>query len=337
MFVTVTIQTYNNADVLGRVLQGLGTLRCPDGADYEILVVDNNSDDETARVIERSRSGLGARLRRVFEPNQGLSYARNRAIAEARGEVICFLDDDALVDSNWLAGHIEVYREDERTVAAGGRVLLQWPVGWSRPGWLSADLDGYLSGVDLGQDRQVMRYPRYPFGCNMSVRRRTAEQIHGFSVRLGRKKSSLISNEEKHFFHKIHRMGGQVIYTPDALVHHMVPMTRLGRRFFLRRGYAQGISNVIFQTETDSAKRAFLWHLRQVAVGVMLFGGASVRTAVGCLSRRTRPSGFSRLVQTVYGLGYLVGAAQGAGELLWGSEHAVETKPRDDDNVCCGT
>ena len=337
MFVTVTIQTYNNAAVLAQVLEGLGMLRCPDGADYEILVVDNNSSDGTTTVVERSRSLLGPRLRCVFEPRQGLSYARNRAIAEARGEIICFLDDDALVDRNWLVGHLAAYREDERTVATGGRVLLQWPAGWSRPGWLSSDLDGYLSGVDLGRDGQVMHYPRYPFGCNMSVRRDTAERIHGFSVRLGRKKSSLISNEEKHFFHKIDQMGGQVVYAPNALVHHMVPAVRLGRWFFLKRGYAQGISNVILQTETHPAKRTFLWHVRQVAVGVMLFGTALGCAVVGCLPKRTRATGFSRLVRTVYGLGYIVGAARGAGATLWGSRQAPEKEPKDNGNVCCGT
>ena len=333
MFVTITIQTYNNAEILGQVLQSLGELQCPDDADYEILVVDNNSDDVTAAVVEHSRFALGSRLRYVFESNQGLSHARNRAIAEARGEIICFLDDDALADGNWLTGHVEAYREDEQTVAVGGRVLLQWPSGWSRPAWLSSDLDGYLSGVDLGQDRQVMHYPRYPYGCNMSVRRPIAEQIEGFSVRLGRKKGSLISNEEKHFFHKIHQMGGQVMYTPDALVHHMVPATRLKRRFFLRRGYAQGISNVIFQTEIDPTKRTFLWHLRQCAVGVTLFGGALARTAVSCFSRCARSAVFSGVVRAVYGLGYMVGAAQGARQAIWGSKQALATSPPDEDGA----
>lgn len=337
MFVTVTIQTYNNADVLRQVLQHLRGLRCPDGADYEILVVDNNSDDETASVVEQCRSVLGARLRRVFESNQGLSHARNRALTEARGDIICFLDDDALADSNWLAGHVKAYREDAGAVAAGGRVVLQWPAGWSRPAWLSSDLDGYLSGVDLGRDKQVMRYPRYPYGCNMSVRRQIAEQVGGFSVRLGRRKGSLMSNEEKHFFHRIHQMGGRVVYTPDAVVHHMVPTTRLKQRFFLRRAYAQGVSNVVFQTETDPARRTFLWHLRQIAVGMRLFGGAFARGAVSCLCRCSWAAGFSGLVRTAYGLGYMVGAAQGAGRTVWGSKETLESEPDGDDSLCCRT
>ena len=144
MFVTITIQTYNNARVLEQALESLAELRCPDDVDYEILVVDNNSSDETAAVIEQYRTLLEPRFRSVFEPRQGLSYARNRAIAEARGEIVAFLDDDALVDPDWLAGHVEAYREDEEAVAVGGRVLLQWPQGVVAPrlavsgsGWLS--------------------------------------------------------------------------------------------------------------------------------------------------------------------------------------------------------
>lgn len=317
MFITITIQTYNNASVLKQALQSLAELQCPDGVEYEVLVIDNNSDDETAAVIEQSRTVLGSRLRSVFETRQGLSHARNRAIAESRGEIICFVDDDALVDSHWLTEHVRAYRDNAEAVAVGGRVLLQWPDGWVRPRWLSPELDGYLSGVDLGLEGQVMHYPRYPFGCNMSVRREIAEQIHGFSVKLGRKKSSLVSNEEKYFFYRIHQMGGQVIYAPAALVHHVVPGTRLSRKFFLKRGYAQGISNVLFQTETDPVNCVLRWYLRQMAVGMRLLGRATVGAAGCCFSGRSGSARFSRLVRMTYSLGYLAEAVKGAGRMVW--------------------
>jgi len=317
VFVTITIQTYNNAAVLREALQSLATLERPEGVEYEILVVDNNSDDDTAIVIQQSETVLGSRLRSVFETKQGLSHARNRAIAEARGEIICFVDDDALVDVHWLAEHVRAYREHPQAVAVGGRVLLQWPNGWTRPRWLSVELDGYLSGVDLGTEGRIMHYPRYPFGCNMSVRRESAEKIRGFSVKLGRKKSSLVSNEEKHFFYKIHELGGEVVYMPTALVYHMVPATRLSRKFFLKRGFAQGISNVLFQTETNPGCGVLRWYVRQMAVGMRLLGEAAVGAASCCLSRGDGATRFSRAVRVTYCLGYLAEAAKGAGRRLW--------------------
>ena len=324
MFVTISIQTYNNAAVLQQALQSLAELRCPEGVDYEILVIDNNSSDGTAAVIEQSRAVLGPRLRSVFEPRQALSYARNRAIAESRGEIVAFIDDDVLVEGDWLAGHVEAYRADEHTVAVGGRVLLRWPEGWFRPEWLSLDLDGYLSGIDLGREWQIMCYPRYPYGCNMSVKREIAERIDGFSTRLGRKKASLLSNEEKHFFYRVDQMGGRVVYTPAALVHHMVPATRLSQKFFLSRGYAQGISNILFQIETDYIRHVFLWHLRQIGVGMKLLGRAVGGAAVCCLSGYDEATRFSRRVRIMYSLGYIIGATMGAGRTMWSPKEAIQ-------------
>ena len=309
MFFTITIQTYNHAEALARALQSLVGLRCPPDDDYEILVVDNNSSDGTETVIREFHTLLGPRFRSVVESQQGLSHARNRAIAEARGDVICFIDDDAVIDSGWLAGHAEAYRTDERVVAAGGPVDLRWPEGHSRPSWLSADLDGYLSTLDLGTQGLVMEYPCYPRGCNMSVLREMAKRISGFSVHLGRKGSSLISNEEKHFFRKIHEQGERVVYLPQARVHHMIPETRLSRRFFLRRGYAQGISDFLFKWETRRVHASARWCLRQMALGVKLCMEA-VLSGVGSLVRgRRRGTAFLASVRTARGIGYTLGAA----------------------------
>jgi hypothetical protein len=182
---------------------------------------------------------------------------------------------------------------------------------------LTADLHGYLSGVDLGLEGRVLRYPRYPFGCNMSVRREIAEQIKGFSVKLGRKKSSLVSNEEKHFFYRIHEMGGQVIYMPTALVHHMVAASRLSRKFFLRRGYAQGISDVLFKEEANAGNGVLRWYVRQIAVGMRLLGESTIDVAGRCLCRRNGSARFSHAVRMTYCLGYMVAAAKGAGRRTW--------------------
>ncbi len=310
MFVTVTIQTYNHADSLKRTLESLGELHCPAGSDYEILVVDNNSTDHTAGVVSECQTVLGARLRGVFESRQGLSHARNRAIAEARGELICFIDDDVIVDPGWLAGHINAYHADARTVAVGGRVLLHWPDGWVRPAWLTSDLEGFLGRVDLKADESIMRFPRYPFGCNMSVRRDIAQQVGGFCPLLGRTKANLMSNEEKLFFYEVHLRNGQVAYAPEALVHHAVSPSRLSKRFFLRRAYAQGGSDIIFFNLMKPGGRTFMWHLRQVAVATCFAGGALAMTAVRCIPGVRRPGLFS-LVRVGYLLGYAIQAAKG--------------------------
>jgi glycosyltransferase involved in cell wall biosynthesis len=309
MFFTITIQTYNHADGLAETLGSLAGLRCPEDTDYEILVVDNNSSDRTRAVIQEFSSVLGPRLRGLFEPRQGLSHARNLALAEARGDVICFIDDDAVADPDWLAGHAEIYGADEHVVAVAGRIELQWPAGWSRPPWLSRNLESYLSGLDLGPERMVMEYPRYPYGCNMSVRRAAAEQVGGFSTRLGRQGHGLRSNEERHFFHKIHGQGGRVIYTPGAVVHHVIPAERLSRRFFLRRAYAQGVSDAIFRREVTPDQKGPGPRVRAFLGGSKLLAAVCLRASVDIVSHRDSATCFLGLARGVYAAGYIVGAA----------------------------
>jgi len=309
MFFTITIQTYNHAEGLAETLGSLAGLRCPEDTDYEILVVDNNSSDRTSAVIREFSSVLGPRLRGLFEPRQGLSHARNLALAEARGDVICFIDDDAVADPDWVAGHAEVYRADEHVVAVAGRIELRWPEGWSRPPWLSRNLESYLSGLDLGPERIVMEYPRYPYGCNMSVRRDVANQIGGFSTRLGRQGHGLRSNEERHFFHKIYKQGGRVIYTPGAVVHHVIPAERLSRRFFLRRAYAQGISDVVFRREQMVNRQSKIANLRAFLGGWKLLAAICLRASVDIVSHRDSATCFLSLARGAYAAGYIVGAA----------------------------
>lgn len=314
MFLTATIQTYNRVVGLAEAVRSLAALHSPRGVDYEILVVDNNSSDDTATVIQGLSAQLGSRFRSVSEPRQGLSYARNRAIAEARGEIICFIDDDALADKDWLAAHAEAYRADERVVAAGGAVRLRWPEGYSKPTWLSNELEGYLSGLDMGPHGLVMEYPRYPRGCNMSVRRSVAQNVGGFSVRLGRKGPSLVSNEEKHFFYKVHQHGGRVVYLPEAIAYHVIPETRLSKSFFISRGYAQGKSDLILKEETRPMECSLLWHLRQIAMGVRRCSGALLGGLGAFVTGRWRAAGLRASVRAAHGLGYMVAAVAGLGQ-----------------------
>ncbi len=314
MFLTITIQTYNRAVGLAETVRSLTALRRPCGVDYEILVVDNNSTDDTARVIQGLSAQLGSRFRGICEPRQGLSYARNRAIAEARGEIICFIDDDALADEDWLAALAETYRADERVVAAGGVVRLQWPEGYRRPTWLSSELEGYLSGLDMGPHGLVMEYPHYPRGCNMSVRRCVAQKVGGFSARLGRKGPSLVSNEEKHFFYKVHQQGGRVVYVPESVVYHVIPETRLSKGFFIKRGYAQGVSDFILKLETQPLRCSLLWHLRQIATGARWSSRALLGGVGSFVTGRRRDGKLRAFVRVAHGFGYMAATVAGFGQ-----------------------
>ncbi len=317
MLFTITIPTYNRADTLAEVLRSLEQLRCPSDAEYEILVVDNNSSDHTASVVEEFRPVLGPAFRSVLEPRQGISHARNRAFEEARGEVVCFIDDDGIPDRNWLVGHVRAYQSEQRAVAVGGRIRLRWPEGWSRPAWLPPQLEHYLSALDLGPERQLMRHPHYPYGCNMSVKLQVARDIGGFSVRLGRTGTDLISNEEQHFFLRVEEHGGLTLYEPEALVYHMIPTSRLSKRFFLRRAYAQGISDALLRREIRGDALSRLSEARRLLGGLKMLIGAASRAVGACVARADSAARFLTKARTAHAAGRVVATARLLGRQGW--------------------
>ncbi|MFH1371546.1 MAG: glycosyltransferase [Planctomycetota bacterium] len=239
MFLTVAIPTYNRAQMLSITLESLRTLRCPNGADYEILVVNNNSRDNTDEMIRKYTELLFPRLRSASESRQGLSNARNRALHDAKGEIVCFLDDDVKVDASWLEVVANAFREYSAAVV-GGRSYLIYPT--SRPGWLAPERQILLSRLDHGA-QTLVNTNKILFGLNFSVRRQIALEVGGFNANLGRCGKSLISGEERDFCERIRKAGGIIVYEPKAVVGHIIPAERLSKRWFLKRCYAGGVSS----------------------------------------------------------------------------------------------
>jgi len=238
MFVTVTIQTYNRCGLLAETLESLRSLRGPAAVEYEILVVDNNSTDGTAQVLEKYGRLLAPRLRSVFEPQQGLSHARNRALREAQGQIVSFLDDDVLVDPDWLSAVVGAFERYQADVVGGKSYLIYRS---RRPSWLSEHYEFFLSRLDYG-DRAIVGVDQDLYGLNFSVRRGTILRAGGFDPSLGRCGSvSLRSGEESDLLRRVRALGGVVVYEPRAVVGHIIAGDRLRMKWFLRRAFAAGV------------------------------------------------------------------------------------------------
>jgi glycosyltransferase involved in cell wall biosynthesis len=233
MHITVAIATYNRAEELRLTLAGLARVGPSPGDTHDVIVVDNNSSDATSAVVEEASGPFGGRLRGLNEPAQGLSHARNRAIAESRGQVVAFLDDDVDVGPGWLAALCEAYRDGD-VAAVGGRARLVYPV--PRPPWIGDDQEGKLSRVDHG-DRPIDVGPDDLFGVNLSVRRDWLDRVGPFRTDLGRVGRRLLGGEERDMLDRIASTGGRLRYEPRAEVGHRVAPERLRRGWFLRRAY----------------------------------------------------------------------------------------------------
>jgi glycosyltransferase involved in cell wall biosynthesis len=237
--ISAIICTHNRDTYLGAAIDSLLAQEFADG--FEVVVVDNNSSDRTSEVVKQRLSD--PRLKYVFEPVLGLSVARNTGAKESRGEIIAYLDDDAVACDRWLQILYSAYENNSTLAIAGGKVTLLWPQGIQQPRWLSPGLAANLGAYDLGDSIVYIEQPGLtPRGLNYSIRRSFLNEIGGFDPHLGRVGKNLLSNEELQMTELALQRGWQVAYLPDALVAHNVAPERLNRSWFLNRGWWQGIS-----------------------------------------------------------------------------------------------
>ncbi len=242
--ITVAIPTHNRAALLGQTLASLGALAIPDGAEIECIVIDNASTDSTAAVVRSAAAALRFPLRRVAEPRLGSSFARNRAVDEARGELLCFVDDDAVVEPDWL---VELSREmvRRRLDAACGMVLPRFLA--APPKWLGSRLYVKLAVHDAAamermERTELERLHNY-FSANVGFRRQTFELFGRFREDLGVVGGNPISGEDTELFARIMARGGSVGFAPRARVYHQIGPERLTSRYLRRKSFAFGMGS----------------------------------------------------------------------------------------------
>ncbi len=236
---SVIIITRNRASFLRKVLESL--IKQDYGNDkYDIIIVDNNSKDDTTSTVERFQRECPNKIHYVFEPRIGMSKARNTGASVAKGEILVFIDDDAIAASNWLNNYDHLYKTFPDIVAWGGKIDLVFES--CRPKWLSDDLMMALSYLNISDKETMLSFPDYPFGCNFSVKRECYMKIGGFIEDLK------TSNEEKAFFCKLHLNNYRVGYSPKPLVYHQIPSSRLEKKYLIKRGIKQGVGNIKFDS-----------------------------------------------------------------------------------------
>ena len=241
MRISAIICTHNRSLLLRKALISL-IEQTMAAKDYEIIVVDNASEDETTKEVTCSLMETASNLRYVYEPRLGLSHARNRGISEADGAVIAFIDDDAIADSKWLETIARAFVNVVPTpVCVGGKVEPIWEI--PKPDWFPESLLGYLSLLDLGDEAHWCDFPReHLVGCNIAFLKRSLLDMGGFNPLLGRKGQALAGCEEIELLRRIKLRGQGIYYEPRAIVHHFIPKERLTRKWLMRRFYHEGIS-----------------------------------------------------------------------------------------------
>ncbi len=309
--ISAIICTHNRAGYLGGAIASLLGQTYPT---YEVIVVDNASTDDTQAVVDAFLPQPTVTY--VYESTLGLSTARNRGAAIARGRILAYLDDDAEASPHWLAALAEVFEQYPEAAIAGGHVSLIWPQGMAAPRWLSPTLSESLGTYDLGAAIRLITTPgQTPRGLNYAVKKSFLDTVGGFDPQLGRVGKNLLSNEELHLTQQALAAGLEVLYVPQAQVAHNVAPERLRRSWFLRRSWWQGISEC---------------HREQVA-GTLTLGRVRVR-GLGLLrglvkAVRHWPDPALRFENLVYAYGQLGYVLSGLRHLLPrpGSKRAADS------------
>lgn len=263
---SIVICTRNRAADLGRALRAVQRQEFPTDA-LEVLVVDNNSTDETPETARAFRHAPAFPVRYVFEPRDGLSHARNCGVAHARGEVVLFLDDDGLpADRHWAANLTAAYRDPD-VCSAGGDLHPIWP-DERRPDWIPDALLPPLGVTRFALTATTpLRYPHYPWGCNISYRRHAVQAAGGFLPALGwSSDNSTTPGEESELCLRLQRAGHKVVYVPDAAVNHVIAPHKLTEQWFMRRATGQGVSEAMIDGRHGSTGRYGLALLRRGAI-----------------------------------------------------------------------
>jgi glucosyl-dolichyl phosphate glucuronosyltransferase len=246
--ISVCICTYNRCESLRGTLSSLVSQKNINLDTVEVLVIDNNCTDGTADVVDTFREKLP--IRRIAENRQGLAYARNRAVAEFRGELLLFTDDDVRLGPRWLAGYQDASDRFPSADYFGGRILPDW--GQAKPRWIVGEplplIDGILVWFDRGvETRPFAATEPPPFGASFAVKRRLFEKVGLFRVDLGTGGSGLGRGEETEFLVRARDSGANGIYVGEALCFHSYKPERLRIRELYNYGISSGRShNAIF-------------------------------------------------------------------------------------------
>jgi glucosyl-dolichyl phosphate glucuronosyltransferase len=221
--ISVVITTYNRCAMLPAAIESMLRQDAPD-VNYEIIIVDNNSTDDTRQVVESFITRGHRNVRYIFEANQGPSHGRNAGIANAKGRIIAFTDDDVRPAMDWLSNIKRAFDSNPDVECVGGKILPEWPT--DPPAWLTGDHWGPLAIADYGNST-ILSAPNTPIcwsTSNIAFRSTVFDRIGGFS-------GTFMRCQDRELMCRFMRDGRQMMYVPEVAVTAEVIAERLTKAY----------------------------------------------------------------------------------------------------------
>jgi glycosyltransferase involved in cell wall biosynthesis len=238
--ISILIPTYNRASELDITLKSL--LLHIHGVDYkqdvEILVIDNNSSDETRIVAERY--GKDKFIHYLLEKRQGKNFALNLGIERAWGELLIFVDDDICPHDNWLNNIVKSSSDWPDNNIFGGQVIPRFP--GNTPNWVvEGKFAAFVFAIHSPQKHEgIYESEATPSGPNCWIKKRLFDKGIRYDTNIGPKGKGRVSGSELEFFNRMKETGNIPVYIPGASVDHRIQTFQTSKRYLLKRSFASG-------------------------------------------------------------------------------------------------
>jgi len=265
--ISVVIATFNRTRYLEKCLTAM-LVNTYDK--YEIIIVDQGRGAQTKNLVEEQFSSSN-KVRYVHTDTVGLSHARNLGWKMAKGEIIAFIDDDAIPEKMWLEAYVYVFTEIVPFPGlAGGKIEPIWEA--KLPEWYPKEREFLLATYDIGDNIKLFPETALPIGANFAILRTILEDLGGFDDRIGfneSRRKSMIAGEDSLVGLRARDAGYAIMYQPDAKVYHHIGASKLTRKYFFRRHYWEGVTQIALmecQCKLNKKKlRGILyWHIYNI-------------------------------------------------------------------------
>lgn len=257
MDLTVIICTWNRAKSLAVVLESLEASVVPESLAWEVLVVDNNSKDDTRAVCESFMARNPRRFRYLFHGTQGKTNALNAGIQDARSEILALTDDDLTVDPHWVAEIYDVFQKFD-CAAVGGKIVPLW--NCKKPSWITFDgpyrHPAYGGIVNFDKGDSPVKLSATVVGANMGLRKSIFEKYGPYRPDLNRI-NDLLGGEDTEYCRRIIYAGECLMYAPKAVVYHPVEEYRTTRKYMRSMAFHYGRWSILVGGVPDGAKCYF--------------------------------------------------------------------------------
>ncbi len=239
-------------------LKSLFEIEMPEGSNAELIVVDNASTDNTNTVIQGFSDNGKIPLKNLFEPKLGKTHALNKAINNASGDVLAFIDDDHIVGKGYLNAIYKTEKENPTYNLFCGRILPNWD--GTEPQWVHDNTiypirPSPIPCFDLGDTRAEITIERkgvfMPGAGNLIIRKNIFQWFGYFSEQLGPRGHNLAGGEDIEFIERALKKGERLLYIPEALQYHQIDKSRLTLFYLIQKAYYRSIAAYAF-SETNA-------------------------------------------------------------------------------------